>query len=66
MASISDISRTTIHQIKRLRNNLLDLDIAINDIDTELAPRLAERAALQQLLDEAAVELQQLLRRRAA
>lgn len=51
-----------IDQIKRLRNNLIDLDIAIDDIDSELAPRLTERARLVALLDEAKAEFAALLR----
>ncbi len=66
MVSIPNISPTTIDRLRLLRNNVLDLDIAIDDVDAELAPRLQERAQLVACLDEARAELAHLLGRRVA
>ncbi len=51
--------------IRLLRDNCLDLSIALDDLDAELAPRFAERARLEELLDDAENELAALLRRAA-
>ena len=66
MVSIPSISPTTIDRLRLLRNNVLDLDIALDDLDAELAPRLQERAQLVAWLDEARAELAHLLGRRVA
>ena len=49
-------------RIRRLRDNCLDLSIAIDDLDAELAPLLANRETLAMLLREAEAELASLVR----
>jgi hypothetical protein len=63
--SIRRFTDADLRRIHRLKNKILDLDVAIDDLDRELAPRLAERAHLVALLDEAQTELQMLLERAA-
>ena len=48
-----------------MRNNVIDMDIAIDDLDRDLGPLLAERARLAHLLDLARTELTGLLERAA-
>jgi hypothetical protein len=64
--SIPHFSRDDLRRISLLRGNVIDLGIAINDLDAELRPRLAERPRLVRLLREAETELATLLRRKAA
>lgn len=65
MNNVRNLSRDTVRRIRLLRNNVIDLSIALDDLDAELAPRLQERAELARLLDEAQRELQLLLERAA-
>ena len=40
------LSKDTLHRIRRLRDNVLDLSLAIDDIDQELHSLLERRAHL--------------------
>ena len=51
----------TCDRIRLLRDNVLDLSIAMDDIDAELAPLLAQRDELAMLLREAETELASLV-----
>lgn len=65
MDSLLQITTETLDRIRLLRNNVLDLSVAIDDLDAELAPRLADRAHLDSLLREAQAELTMLVQRAA-
>ena len=54
-----------LRRIHLLRNNVIDLSVALDDLDAELEPRLAERAHLAALLADAEAELVALVRRAA-
>jgi len=66
MNNVRNLSRDTVRRIRLLRNNILDLSIALDDLDAEVAPRLSERARLDTLLRDAESELTVLIRRTAA
>lgn len=66
MKIIPRISATTMDRIRLLRDNLIDLSVAIDDLDAEIAPRLAERDNLVAMLHDARVELETMLERIAA
>ncbi len=57
--------RDTTQRIRILRDNVIDLSVALDDLDVELSPRLAERARLEALLRDAASELASFVRRAA-
>jgi hypothetical protein len=54
-------TRDDLSRIHLLRNNVLDLSIALDDLDLELLPHLTERARLDALLTEARCELAALI-----
>ena len=66
MNNVRNLSRDMVRRIRLLRNNILDLSIALDDLDAEVAPRLSERARLDTLLRDAESELTVLIRRTAA
>ena len=55
------LNEKALDQIRLLRDNVLDLSIAIDDVDAELAPLLEQRARLDALLREAQAELCELV-----
>ena len=57
----NSIPQDIIKRIALLRDNVIDLSIAIDDVDAELAPLLEQRARLDTLLREAQAELRELL-----
>jgi len=59
--SIAQLTRDDLKRLRRLRNNALDLSIALDDVDQELAPLLERRARLATLLADAQAELRELL-----
>jgi hypothetical protein len=58
MPSISRFDPDTLRRMARLRDNVLDLSIALDDLD-------AERARLDSLLREAQAELAEMIGRAA-
>jgi uncharacterized protein involved in exopolysaccharide biosynthesis len=58
-------TRDDLRRIHVLRSNVVDLSLAIDDLDRELLPHLIERARLDALLREAQAELATLIRRAA-
>lgn len=59
--SLYKIPQDAIERIRMLRDSVLDLSIALDDIDAELAPLLEQRARLDALLREAENELRELV-----
>jgi hypothetical protein len=57
----NSITPDTIERIHLLKNNVIDLSAALDDVDSELAPLLEQRARLDSLLREAEAELRELV-----
>jgi flagellar motility protein MotE (MotC chaperone) len=59
-------STSTLDRVRRLRDNALDLNIALDDLDRELAPLLAHRGDLAAMVHDAEAELAALVARMPA
>ncbi len=62
---IPQITRDDLRRIQLLRDSVMDLSVALDDLDAELEPHLAERTRLDAILRAAQAELSILLRKAA-